>query len=211
MSRALSDLFRIEGLGSLSLAGRTDPWILNHVAARHGLSLDAPAVARFRALYIEYLTEEIEKPAPHKRIMPGVRALLDRLVERDDVLIALLTGNYSEGARIKLEHFDLWRYFAWGAFGDDAPERNGLLSTAIARLSERGGPPIAASQTVVVGDTPFDVAVATAGGARSVAVATGSFDVQALSEAGADVVLEDLSDLPAVLRAVGLPRSAGPK
>ena len=53
--------------------------------------------------------------------MPGVSRLLDALVARDDVYLALLTGNFEAGARVKLEYFDLWHYFACGAFGDDAP------------------------------------------------------------------------------------------
>ena len=57
---------------------------------------------------------------------------------------------------------------------------------------------------VIIGDTPLDVAVATAGGARSIAVATGSHDMKSLRAAGADIAFEDLSDVPAVLTALGL-------
>ena len=73
-----------------------------------------------------YLTRELETPGLRKDIMPGVRELLDALADRDDVYLALLTGNYEAAARVKLEYFDLWRYFACGAFGDEAPDRNGL-------------------------------------------------------------------------------------
>ncbi len=59
----------------------------------------------------------------------------------------------------------------------------------------------------IVGDTPLDVAVAMAGGARSVAVATGGYDVPTLRASGADVVLDDLSDVPAVLDAMGFERA----
>ena len=73
--------------------------------------------------------------------MPGVRDLLDALAERDDVYLALLTGNYEAGAQLKLEHFDLWRYFRCGAFGDGAADRNGLvpkaLSPKITKLARR--------------------------------------------------------------------------
>jgi phosphoglycolate phosphatase-like HAD superfamily hydrolase len=119
----------------------------------------------------------------------------------------LLTGNFSGGARLKLEHFDLWRYFPCGAFAEDAPERNALLAKALARVAASGGPTLAAADAIVVGDTPHDVNVALAGGAKSLAVATGSFDVQALRETGADVVLEDLSDLPSVLSVLGVNES----
>jgi phosphoglycolate phosphatase-like HAD superfamily hydrolase len=135
--------------------------------------------------------------------MPGVRALLDDLSTRDDVCLALLTGNFEGGARTKLEYFDLWRYFGCGAYGEDGPDRNSLLAVALERAAACG---VAAhpARTVVVGDTPHDIAVAAAGGARSVAVATGSYSVEELAEAGADVVLADFSDLQQTLRALGV-------
>jgi phosphoglycolate phosphatase-like HAD superfamily hydrolase len=103
---------------------------------------------------------------------------------------------------MKLEYFDLWRYFACGAFGDDAPDRNGLLPKAIARVVECGGPAIEPCDAVVIGDTPLDVACAAAWGARCIAVATGNFSVSELRAAGADVVMPDLSDTAAVIAAI---------
>ena len=91
-----------------------------------------------------------------------------------------------------------------GAFGDAALERNGLLADARSRVVACGGPSLAPCDIVVIGDTPLDIAVAHAGGARSVAVATGSYDVAALEAAGADVVLRDFSDLAATLAALGV-------
>jgi len=73
------------------------------------------------------------------------------------------------------------------------------VTQALSRVSASGGPTVGPGQVVVIGDTPFDVACAAAAGARSVAVATGGYDVPALRASGADAVLEDLSDLAAVL------------
>ena len=145
---------------------------------------------------------EIHQPGPQKGVLPGVRSLLEVLSLRTDAFLALLTGNFEQGARIKLEYFDLWRYFRCGAFGDDAPDRNGLLPKALAAIRACGGPDALPSETVVVGDTPLDVACAAASGARSIAVATGGYDVDALRAAGADVVFEDLSETEAVLDAL---------
>ena len=100
--------------------------------------------------------------------MPGVRPLLDALAARDDVYLALLTGNYEDAARAKLEYFDLWRYFPCGAFGDDAPDRNGLLPKALATIRACGGPVKSRRlDVVVIGDTPLDVECAAA--ARAIA------------------------------------------
>jgi phosphoglycolate phosphatase-like HAD superfamily hydrolase len=204
MSRAFEDVFGVrDGLGGLPMAGRTDAWILAQAVAAHGLSCNAETLERFRDRYLTHLADEVHQPGPRKGVMRGVRPLLDALADRHDAFLALLTGNVEHGARIKLEYFDLWRYFRCGAFGDAALERSGLLATAIARVQACGGPSPLASDVVVVGDTPLDVAVARAGGVRSVAVATGGYDVATLGASGADAVLEDFGDLRAALEALG--------
>ena len=116
--------------------------------------------------------------------------------------LGLLTGNFVEGARIKLEYFDLWKYFRCGAFGDDASDRNHLVPVAIERARECGFIDAAPTDVVVIGDTPHDIACARAVGAMPIAVATGSYSVDQLKAAGADVVFKDLSDTAAVMRAL---------
>jgi|HubBroStandDraft_4_1064222.scaffolds.fasta_scaffold354121_2 phosphoglycolate phosphatase len=205
MTRALEEVFGVRGgMCDVPVAGRTDRWILSQVALKHGFSHDADSLQRFHDTYVAHLAREILLPGPRKGMMPGVRRLLDTLALRDDAYLALLTGNFERGARIKLEYFDLWRYFACGAFGDDALERNGLLTKALSAVRACGGPEAQPSDIAVIGDTPLDVAVAAAGGVRSIAVATGSHDVAALRESGADVVLPDFSDVKVVLDAMGL-------
>jgi phosphoglycolate phosphatase-like HAD superfamily hydrolase len=208
MVRAFDDLFGSSaGLDAISMAGRTDAWIFAQMAAAHGLSPADADIRRFHDLYLRYLADEVTQPGPRKGVLPGVRALLDTLSSRDDVQLALLTGNFHRGAQIKLEYFDLWRYFRTGAFGDDAHDRNGLLWTALDNVAAAGGARVRPADVVVIGDTPLDVAVAVAGGARSVGVATGSYDLDALLESGADAALPDLSDLDAVLLAMNLMRT----
>jgi phosphoglycolate phosphatase len=203
MSLAFEELFGIrDAFSGVPLAGRTDAWILRDGAAAHGIAPDSPALARFRDIYLRHLEIELQKPGPRKGIMPGVRELLDALSARDVVFLALLTGNYEEGARLKLEYFDLWRYFRCGAFGDDAPHRNGLVSKAVDRVKACGGPAFTPASVVVIGDTPLDVAGAVFSGAKSLAVATGSHTVEELRATGADVVLQDLGDTQEVLRVI---------
>lgn len=209
MAHAFADIFGLQnGLASISMAGRTDAWIVAQVAAERGVSCDSEVLERFHDAYISHLSREIHEPGPQKGVLPGVRTVLDALEAHEGAHLALLTGNFERGAQIKLEYFDLWRYFVSGAFGDRAHDRNSLLAAAIARVEASGGPSVRPSEVVVVGDTPLDVAVAVAAGARSLAVATGSYDVDALRASGADVVLEDLSDVKTVLEGLGL--AAGP-
>src|SRR5206468_9302942 len=140
------------------------------------------------------------RPGPRKGVLPGIRVLLDTLTARTDVFLSLLTGNFERAAQLKLEYFDLWRFFSGGAFGDGAADRNSLVARAVARVVAEGGPSVPASDIIVLGDTPLDIACAQAAGARSIAVATGSHAVGQLEAAGADVVFEDLSDTSRVLR-----------
>jgi len=198
MTRAFEKLYGVrDAFTGVPFNGRTDAWILRQAAARH--DVDAFELPNFKPLYLEYLAEELHRPGPRKGVMPGVRDLLDALASRSDVYLALLTGNFAEGARLKLQHFDLWRYFECGAFGDTVHERNELLADALARVEACSGLNAHPSRSIVIGDTPLDVGVAVAGGARSIAVATGSHSTEQLLASGADVVFEDLSDLEKVL------------
>jgi phosphoglycolate phosphatase len=200
MSLAFEEMFSVhDAFAGIAMAGKTDAWILADAAAVHGTPAGPGDLARFRESYLRHLARELEHPGPRKGVMPGVPALLDALGTHDQLYLALLTGNYEDAARIKLEYFDLWRYFRCGAFGDDAPDRNQLLPRAMARVGACGGPAVPASQVVVIGDTPLDVQCAAAGGARSIAVATGNYDVETLEAAGADMVVRDLSDAGAIL------------
>jgi phosphoglycolate phosphatase len=207
MNRACEDLVgHPHALADIPVAGRTDRIILTDVVTRAGHSLDDGLLDRLRDRYLENLREEIERPGRvqnfeslgarggMKAVMPGIRELLDTLERRADVFLGLLTGNFQQGAQIKLEHFGLWRYFRCGAFGDDSADRNDLVPFAVERARECGVPELAPEHILVVGDTPHDIACARAAGALPVAVATGGFTADQLREHGADIVFEDLSE-----------------
>jgi phosphoglycolate phosphatase len=207
MNRAFEELFGISrAFDGTHMAGRTDMWILEDAATRAGVSLTAASRQQFRTRYLECLVDALPEPSQHpamKGVLPGVRSLLDVLTSpplRDTIFLALLTGNSEDGARMKLEHFDLWRYFRCGAYGDDVHDRNELFDVAMRRVHACGGPASHPRDVIVVGDTSFDVACAVAAGARSVAVATGPSDVDTLKKSGADVVFADLSDTAAFVR-----------
>jgi len=202
MNRACQDLVRNENaMAGVTFAGRTDWSILDDILRNHGHTLDEIRLDELRRRYVVHLEEEIQLPGRGvKDVMPGIRSLLTALASREDVRVGLLTGNFIEGARIKLEYFDLWKYFPWGAFGGDAASRNDLVPIALARAREHGIDGVAPSKILVVGDTPNDIECAVVAGATPVAVATGSYTVDQLRAAGAEIVFEDLSDTTAFLR-----------
>ena len=200
MALAFEELFGVEApVEGISMAGRTDAWVLAALASARGLAPDPSQAEKFRDAYLRHFPIEIQKPGPRKGVMPGVRELLDVLAARDDMHLALLTGNYERSARAKLEYFDLWRYFDGGAFGDRAMDRNHLFDEALASVTARRGTAVSPAETIVIGDTPLDVACARHGGGRSLAVATGGHPSTELRAAGADSVFEDLSDTAAVV------------
>ena len=193
MNRACAELVgHADALSGIPVAGRTDRIILADVVARMDRALDDELLGMLRDRYIAHLREEILMPGvmptaeylgPRggiKSMMPGIRELLDALQQRPDVFLGLLTGNFEEGARIKLDHFDLWRYFRCGAYGDDAEDRNALVPFAVERARRAGLPEIDAGHVIVIGDTPHDIACARAAGATPVGVATGGFTVDQL-------------------------------
>jgi phosphoglycolate phosphatase len=202
MNKACADLVGHDNaLTGVEFAGRTDWSILQDAMRNHARTLDAALLDRLGRRYVAHLAEEIQLPGTHgKGVMPGIRELLDTLQERDDVVLGLLTGNFLDGARVKLEYFDLWKYFPFGAFGGDSANRNDLVPVAIRRAREAGLADVEPPQVIVVGDTPNDVECARVAGATPVAVATGSYTVDQLRATGAEIVFKDLSDTNAFLR-----------
>jgi phosphoglycolate phosphatase-like HAD superfamily hydrolase len=201
MTRAFDALWSVpDAFAAIPMGGRTDSWLVSQALDRAGLHDTPDNHARFRGAYLPLLAEEIRQPGTgQKGLMPGVRGLLDAAARHRHLHLALLTGNYRGAAAIKLGYFGLWDYFLFGAYSDDAADRNHLVPIARERAVAHGVPEAARARVVVIGDTPHDVACAAAGGARSIGVATGGHSREELVRAGADVALEDLSDTEQVL------------
>jgi phosphoglycolate phosphatase len=204
MTRACEEIVgHADALDGIPVAGRTDWIILHDTLTRLGRDLDRELFDGLRDRYVEHLRHEIQQPGKgFNGALPGVPALLDALHPRDDLHLALLTGNFAAGARIKLERFDLWRYFRCGAYGDDAADRNALVPVAIERAAACGIPAVSPADVIVVGDTPHDVACAHAAGATAVAVATGSYTAADLRDCGAKIVFDTLEDTARVIEAI---------
>jgi len=198
MDAAFHALYGVtHALNGVSLAGRTDHAIVSDVLRAIGQEPTRESVRVLRDAYLEHLPREMAVPHPDNRVLPGVHAVLDALATRDDVAVGLLTGNFERGAAIKLGHFDLWRRFAFGAFGDDHLDRRDLVPLALTAAA-RTGAQVSASQVVVIGDTPLDIDCARHHSVRSVAVATGMFSCDELCDA--DLVLETLEDAERLLK-----------
>ena len=183
-------------------SGKTDPLILRELltAAGHAPHDIAAGLPRFRDLYLAELEARIG--ADPVTVLPGVRELIGALAARHDVHLGLVTGNVKGGARAKLGSVGLWEYFPVGAFGCDHEVRDELPPVALDRAGVHWGRPFRGEDTVVIGDTPRDVACGKAVGAATVAVTTGRFPAAALERAGADRVLPGFADVRAAQTAV---------
>lgn len=178
---------------TLDLAGSTDLGIIQNLLTHYGHHRDAMDVADFFDRYHRLLMEHLASGLYHGIVLPGVRECLE-FGSRHGIATGLLTGNSQQGASIKMQHFSLHKYFAYGAYGDDHADRNLLGPVALSRAGEHHGRVFTPLTTLVIGDTPRDIACAHAMGARCLAVATGAFRADSLRHHGADWVVESLEE-----------------
>jgi phosphoglycolate phosphatase len=181
------------------LAGRTDRAIVTEALTRAGLSVDDDAILRVHEAYLQDLRDVLADgttTAAAAGVLPGVEALLDELAQ-EGVVTGLLTGNFANGAALKLGHYGLWERFAFGAFGDDHADRRALVPIAVAAAMSAGHGQFEPHRVVVIGDTPLDVDCAHAYGARAIAVATGPFSHEALAATGPAMTVHTLGELSA--------------
>ena len=188
---------------TLSPAGRTDGEISRALLLAAGVSalrIDDRAEAVREACCRAYA--QLCPPSLADRVLPGITDLLDWLDTREDAKLALVTGNYEPVARLKLKRAGIGRHFpaGQGAFGSDAEDRAALPGIARRRAGS-GGVRYPRERTIVIGDTPRDIACARADGVRCFAVATGPFAVDELTQA--DEVAANGIELRELISALG--------
>ncbi len=183
-----------EALADISPAGKTDIGIAQEAARRRlGRELTAGELETVFTRYLACLQEELDRAAGF-RVLPGIREFLEARIGEPRTLLGLGTGNLEAGARLKLSRGDLNRFFRFGGYGSDSPDRAELLRLGKARGETLAGRTLAARRVIVVGDTPLDVLAGKAIGARTLAVATGPVSAGQLAVSGADAVLESFAD-----------------
>jgi phosphoglycolate phosphatase-like HAD superfamily hydrolase len=188
---------------ALVMAGRTDPEIALEFLAAHEVEGERHLPAFSEAL-VSALAAKAAMIRERGRALAGARDILDALDRTDGVVQSLLTGNVQPNALLKLASFELDGYldFEVGGFGSDHHHRPSLVQVARDKAERKYGTAFDGPATVLVGDTPLDVAAGKAGGARVVAVATGPYRVEELRATEADAVLEDLRDTEAARTAI---------
>jgi phosphoglycolate phosphatase len=185
-------------------AGRTDLEIALDLLETAGIEHSEQLLGDFEQELAAAMAERAPLIRERGRPFPGVRAALERLGTEAGVTQSLLTGNIAPNARVKLAAFGLHTLvdLEIGAYGSDHQRRGELVAVARRKALDLRGVAFDPADIVLIGDTPLDVAAALEGGARAVGVATGPYDTDELKHSGADVVLDDLSEIELVLEAV---------
>lgn len=194
LTKAFYEIFSIpDAFERIEMAGKTDIEIMKEGMKSYNIVPKEELVKRMKEGYIHHLRREIHNNGRH--LKPGIRETLDELKSIEGIYLGLLTGNLEEGGRIKLEPFGINPYFRFGAYGSDDEDRNMLLPIALKKFFGIYKFSLKTEDTIVIGDTPRDVACSKPYGAFSIAVAAGPYSYEELMNSGADLVLRDLTHL----------------
>ncbi|MBI1337198.1 MAG: HAD hydrolase-like protein [Phycisphaera sp.] len=200
MQLAAKDLFGPDWQwGNVPTAGHLDPHIFARAAAVNALADAHQHHERFRDRYIELLAHELHTTPGTAYALPGVIEIVDTLYERathkGDIVLGMLTGNYTAAVPVKLTAVGLDpRKFSLTALGDEGPTRESLVELAMKKYHIAFGQPIPPTHVIVIGDTQRDIDCAKAHGCVAFTVATGPVGVDDLLAGGADYAVRDLAD-----------------
>ncbi|MGW7695072.1 HAD family hydrolase [Streptomyces asiaticus] len=180
-------------IGAHTSAGETDPQVGRETfRAVLGREPSHDEMARLYAAYLWHLSEDIRTSEGY-RVMDGVEDTLRRITDAG-IILGLISGAMEGAARIKMEPGRLGRYFVFGAYGSDSPDRAEITRLAMAKAARLHGHDLGRSDVYVVGDTPRDIEAARAANATAVGVASGHYSVEQLRAAEADHVLASLTE-----------------
>jgi len=174
-------------------AGMTDPEIAA-IIFREVIGREGSAEERAKAIgcYLKHLPETVAESEGY-RVMPGIEELLDRLIDAG-LLLGLVTGNIEAAAHIKLSRARLNRFFSFGGYGSDSADRTEVTKAALSRAKLVSGGTLDDGSCIAIGDTPRDIKAGHGAGIKVVGVATGSYTVDQLNQAGADWAIPQVSD-----------------
>lgn len=191
---AFDELYGIPAdIGEFTDTGMTDPEVgrktFEAVLERRPSEDEFAKLLERRQHYLHRTAAESEG----YEVLPGAAEILPTLLG-EGYLLGLLTGNLEQSAHIKLHRARLNRFFSFGGYGSDAEDRGEVARIALRRAGLVYGAAVSPEQAIVVGDTPTDVVGAHAAGMECVGVASHHYDADQLRAAGADYVIESLTE-----------------
>jgi phosphoglycolate phosphatase len=186
--------------------GRTDFQIMSDLLEANSVDTrDYVDIAQFEGVLVEAMEAKAPELPARGYVLAGVLDVLTNLAAMPNVIQSVLTGNIAPNAAAKVGAFGLekWVDLEVGGFGSDDKVRSRLVDASRTKVMAKYGREFDRASTILIGDTPLDVKAAHDGGARVLAVASGVHGADELAEAGADAVLDDLSELELVLTTLG--------
>jgi phosphoglycolate phosphatase len=203
-NQTFKELFDKEGAyEGIRPDGKTDPLIMQEVAVKAlGRELNAAEIHEASARYVRHFLASIDD-SPRFRLLPGVMELMRHLSCDNQIICGLATGNFSETSWAKIKRARLEERFCFGGFGEDAPDRTGIIESAIHRgRNFLKDPDFPAARVTVIGDTPLDIEAGRNAGTRTVGVATGRWTKEDLEKYKPDAVLQSFEDKDAFLSTI---------
>jgi phosphoglycolate phosphatase len=128
-------------------------------------------------------------------LYPGVQRAIEQLAQRSDVVLGVATGKSRRGVAAMLDKYSFMSAFSTIQTSDTSPSKP-HPDMVLQAMAETG---IDAVDTVVIGDTAFDMEMARAAGASAIGVSWGYHAVADLHAAGAVTVIDDFAALDAAL------------
>jgi phosphoglycolate phosphatase len=186
------------------ISGRTEPDIFRDTLAMHDLEPSAESLERFAGAMAAAYAAKMSLMRQRGHALPGAAAALAVLDQVPGIVQSVLTGNFKPVAITKLVTFGLDAHvdFEVGAYGSDDSVRAKLVEVARQRAAAKYRAAFDRRATVLIGDTPSDIAAGRNAGAFVIAVASGRSSMDELRAAEAEVVLSDLTDTDALVQAI---------
>ena len=182
----------------INYGGMTDPAIAIEVLKKTGLKEDiiCSKLPECMSVIVDFFLKNVKRDRIH--ILPGVNDLLE-LLNANQTLLGLVTGNLEPIAWRKLESINIDHYFKFGGFGSDNINRTELVKTAIKKAQNNYN---FDGTTFVIGDTPRDIKAGFEADAKTIAVATGTYSMEELKEYHPDFLFDDLRKTKSVLNII---------
>ena len=155
---------------------------------------DEGRAQRLAAAYRDAFHTRLGQPDHDEPLFDGAREALAGL-DHPEVLLAIVTGKNRRGLLRVLERHGLQHLFATLRTADDGPSKPHPRVLQMA-MADVGAAP---AETVMIGDTAFDVEMARAAGCDAIGVDWGYHDRDQLHAAGAGLVIDQFFDLKQAL------------
>lgn len=147
----------------------------------------ASITARYKEAYLEL----VHLPQYETKLFPGIRNLVETLGSHEETLVGMVTGKSRAGIDRLLDGQNMRPIFVTSRCADDCPSKP-HPAMVLECCEETGMDP---NNTVVIGDTSFDMEMAKSAGASAIGVSWGYHPVEMLQQSGADVIAGHADDI----------------